>query len=423
MTAVKRRVAVFSTRFLPYSQTFVHDELRAHERYEADVFCARRLYPERFPHPTVFEGGRLYEYTRFAPAFDRRFESGDYALIHAHFGTDAVYAVPFARRHRLPLVVTFHGFDVPLLASGERMYPMYWAYGLLGPAMLRQLTLGLCASVELYEMLREIGVPAERLRVHRMGIDVARFAPGARRDDAEPLVAMVGRFVHKKGLVYGIRAFAEARRTHGRGRLVIVGDGPLKPQLEAAAQATTATPHITFAGPLPHTKVASLLAVADVLMAPSVTTANGDRESGTMVVKEASASGAVPLVTWHGGLPEIVEDGRTGFLVPERDVGSLARRLEQLFANPALRRQFAEAGRAKMLSEYDNRLRVAALETAYDDVLRQTDVGLRQTDVGSLPPGTAPMLVPPDRETSASEKAALAGKTRAKVKGDRVTHR
>ena len=169
--------------------------------------------------------------------------------------------------------------------------------------------------------------------------------------------------------MYGIRAFAEARRARGRGRLVIVGDGPLQPQLAAAVREADAADHVTFAGALPHAEVAALLATADVLMAPSVTTANGDRESGTMVVKEASASGAVPLCTWHGGLPEIVDDGRTGYLVPERDVAALARRLEQLLADPALRRRFAEAGRAKMLAEYDNRLRVAALEDAYDEVL------------------------------------------------------
>jgi len=367
--AAQRRVAVFSTRFLPYSETFVHDELRAHQRYAADVFCARRLYPERFDHPNVFVGGRLYEFTRWSSAFDARIAAGGYALIHAHFGTGAVYAVPFARRHKLPLVVTFHGFDVPLLGSGERLYPMYWPYALLGPSVLRHLTLGLCASIELYEMLRELGVPAARLRVHRIGIDVDRFTPGARAAGGEPSVVIVGRFVPKKGLVYGVRAFAEARRAGGAGRLTIVGDGPLRPQLEAAVRDEGVANAVTFAGALPHEAVAALLAQADVLMAPSCTTANGDRESGTIVVKEASASGAVPLVTWHGGLPEIVEEGRTGYLVPERDVAALAARLRELLGDPALRARLGAAARAKMLAEYDNRARVAALEAAYDSVL------------------------------------------------------
>lgn len=368
---MKRRVAVFTERFLPYSQTFIHDELRAHQRYEAHVFCGRRLNEDRFSYQPVFSGGRWFEWTRLAPQFDQHLARGAYALVHAHFGGGGVYALPFARRHHLPLVVTFHGYDVPLLGSGERLYPRYWAYGLLAPAVLREMTLGLCASLELYELLRELGVPASRLRVHTLGIDVDRFVPGPRRagPDEAPLIVMAGRFVPKKGHVYGIRAFAQARRRLGRGRLVVVGDGEWQGRLRAAVQEEGVVPHVTFAGALPHERIASLLGQAEVLLAPSVTTVDGDRESGTLVVKEASAAGAVPVATWHGGHPEIVEDGRTGFLVPERHVEALAARLEQVLSDAALRARLREAGRAKMLAEYDNRARVAALEGAYDDAV------------------------------------------------------
>ncbi len=126
---------------------------------------------------------------------------------------------------------------------------------------------------------------------------------------------------------------------------------------------------MTFAGALPHDQIAALLGTAEVLLAPSVTTVNGDRESGTLVVKEASAAGAIPIVTWHGGHPEIVEDGRTGFLVPERRVEALAARLEQVLGDADLRARLRTAARAKMLAEYDNRVRVAALEQAYDDAV------------------------------------------------------
>jgi glycosyltransferase involved in cell wall biosynthesis len=364
------RVAVFSARFLPYSETFVHDELRAHTRYEAHVFCTRRAHADRFPYPHVFAGGALYACTRISPRFDRQLAEGGYSLVHAHFGTGGVYAVPFARRHGLPLVVTFHGFDVPLLGSAERLYPKYWPYAALGPSVLRHMALGLCASNELYELLRELGVEPARLRVHRIGLDLERFVAAPRDPAAEPLVVMIGRFVPKKGLVYGVRAFAEVRRRLGRGRLVLVGDGELRRAIEAEIRAEGAEAHVSLAGTLPHAEVAALLARADVLLAPSVTSIDGDRESGNVAIKEASASGAVPIGTWHGGLPEIIDDGRTGFLVPERDVATLAARLETLLRDPDLRARMAEAARAKMHAEYDNRARVAALEEAYDSVAR-----------------------------------------------------
>lgn len=373
---MKPRVAVFSERFLPYSQTFVYDELRAHQRYDAHVFCGRRLNEERFPYQPVFSGGRWFEWTRLAPALDQRLADGRYALVHAHFGGGGIYALPFARRHRLPLVVTFHGYDVPLLGSGERLYPKYWAYGLLAPAVLREMTLGLCASIELYELLRELGVAAHKLRVHTLGIDVERFVPGPRSEEADPLVVMAGRFVPKKGHVYGIRAFAQVRRRTGRGRLVLVGDGEWRARLHDAVRDEGMEGHVTFAGALPHERLAALLGTAEALLAPSVTTVDGDRESGTLVVKEASAAGAIPIVTWHGGHPEIVEEGRTGFLVPERRVDELAARLEQVLGDAALRARLRQAGRVKMLAQYDNRARVAALEQAYDEaVARFTTLG------------------------------------------------
>ncbi|MFW6067836.1 MAG: glycosyltransferase, partial [Myxococcota bacterium] len=121
-------VALFSTNFLEYSQTFVYEELRAHCRYRAEVFCARRWNADRFPHEDVHVGGPVYLTTRTSRRFDRLLGSGRYSLLHAHFGTGGVYAAPFARRHGLPLVVTFHGYEVPLLRSARRLLPRYWPY-------------------------------------------------------------------------------------------------------------------------------------------------------------------------------------------------------------------------------------------------------------------------------------------------------
>jgi colanic acid/amylovoran biosynthesis glycosyltransferase len=364
----RRRAALLCSRFLPFSETFIHEELAHHRRYEVHVLCGRRMNAERFPCERLVAAGPLFEFTRVSPAFDARLRSGEFSLIHAHHGPGGVYALPFARRHRLPLVVTFHGHDVPLMASGERLHPRHWPYAVLAPAVLREMTLGLCASNELLEMLREMGVPGERLRLHRLGVDLNRFASTARDERAEPLVAMIGRFVGKKGMAYGIRAFAAACRARA-ARLVVVGDGPLRASLERTAAEEGIAARVTFAGVQSYDQVAALLGRADVLLAPSVTTADGDRESGLLAVKEACAAGAVPVSTWHGGIPEIIDDGRSGFMVAERDVTGMAERLALLLDDPDLRRSMAAAARAKMEAEYDNRAVVAALEERYDEAV------------------------------------------------------
>jgi len=363
---VSDRVALFNTNFLAYSQTFVYEEIRCHQRYQVEVFCRRRLLPERFPFEAVHVAGPLYGLTCRSAAFDARLRRGDFALIHAHFGLGAVYARPFARRHRLPLVVTFHGYDVPLLASPARFRPWHWRYALLGPRVLQDMTLGLCASSELRDLLLARGVPSDRLRVHRLGIDVDRFVPGT-PDDRGTDVVMIGRFVEKKGFRYGVAAFAAAARQLPGLRLHLVGDGPLERALRRQVNQAGLAGQVTFTGPLSPERIASLLATSHLLLAPSVVDRQGNRESGLIVVKEASASGAVPVGTRHGGIPEIIDDGVTGFLVPERDVDALAERLLRLAQDPALRGRMAAAGREKMIREYDNRERVRALEALYDE--------------------------------------------------------
>lgn len=360
------RVALFCTNFLPYSQTFVYEQIRQHRRYEVDVFAWRRMNPERFPHPRVHVANPAYIATRYSPRFARAFRERGYDVVHAHFGPGGTYAAPYAQRFGTPLLVTFHGYDVPLLSSWERAHPVHWHYAFYGPRLLREMSLGLCASRELRELLIERGVPEEKLVVHRLGIDLERFRP-VEPDDATLRVIMVGRFVPKKGFEYGLRAFARAASQSERAmHLTVVGDGEGRQRLHALAAALGIADRVHFAGSRSPAQVAEALQQSHVLLAPSVVTADGDRESGLLVVKEASACGTVPIGTIHGGIPDSIDDGDSGFLVPERDVEAMADRLQQLAQDPARRRAMAQRARAKMEREFDNRERVAALEARYD---------------------------------------------------------
>jgi colanic acid/amylovoran biosynthesis glycosyltransferase len=363
------KVALFVADFLSYSKTFIYEEIRQHARYQVEVFTRRRVAAEQSPFEPVHVAGRLYKMTRFSPKFDRLFRTRRYDLVHAHFGTAGIFAMRYAHKHGLPLVVTFHGFDVPLLSSTRRYFPDRWGYALLGRPLLRQMTLGLCASGELRELLLELGVAEHKLRVHRLGVDLRTFRPPepGLRDEGACAVTMIGRFADKKGFQYGIRAFARVARAHPAARLSLVGTGENEQRLRDLVAELELADRVCFHGVLSGREVAEHLRQVHILLAPSVVTADGNRESGLMVVKEASATGVVPIGTYHGGIPEIIEDGRTGFLVPERDVEALAERLGWLVADAELRRRMGEAARAKMEREYDNTQRVAVLEALYDE--------------------------------------------------------
>lgn len=360
------RVALFCTNFLPDSQVFIYEQLRQYRRWQADVFAWRRFNLGRFAFPRVHRAELAYVVRGRSRRFSRVFAEQRFSLVHAHFGPAGAYARRYAAVARLPLLVTFHGYDVPLLSSARRFLPLHLPYAVAGPAMLREMRLGICASTELCDLLIQLGVDPARLRVHRLGIDLERFAFSAERPAHE--VLMVGRLVEKKGFEYGLRAFARVLSRGVGARLTIVGDGERRGALERLARELGVADQVAFVGSQTNEAVSRRMAAARVLLAPSVVARDGNRESGLIVVKEASASGTVPIATRHGGIPDSIDDEQTGFLVEERDVEHLAHRLERLLLDEPLRVRLAHAGRAKMEREFDNEKLVAELEAIYDEV-------------------------------------------------------
>ena len=368
------RVALFADRFLPYSQTFIYEEIRAHERYAVDVFCKERRNADRFPydrvaHPTTWLGQRLYENVGYWPRFDRMIGRGDYDLLHAHFGTTAVYALPYVLRHDLPFVVTFWGNDVSVLLGTQRYNPKNWRYLALRQTIMDRADRMLCVSRELAAFVREMSGRPEAIEVWSHGVDLDRFRPVEHANEV-PSVVMVGRFTEKKGHGYALRAFADALSTGAEAHLTLIGDGEREARCRALARTLGIEKHVTFAGVLPPAEVAERLARADVALVPSVVARDHDREGSPTVAKEAAACGVPVVATWHAGLPAIVDDEETGLLVPERNVAALSAALGRLLADDALRRRLGRAARRKMEREYDLHAQVQALERHYDQIRR-----------------------------------------------------
>jgi glycosyltransferase involved in cell wall biosynthesis len=376
-TPTSGKVALFSTRFVPYSQTFIYDEVQSHERYDIDVFCKERLNEEQFPYDETHVhrppewAEKIYENIAYWPSFDRKLQRGNYDLIHAHFGTAAVYTLPYVRRHNLPLVVTFHGNDVGDLFGPNRFFPRQWRYWALSSSIFQQADLLLAVSRELAELLGELGADRKKIAVHRLGIDLSKFNRADESRDS-PRIALVGRFTEKKGFRYALRACARAFQEGYDAEVIVLGSGELEAELRDIVAENGIQDRVAFRGVVPHDEVAHVLARTDVLLTPSVVTRTHDRDSGIMVAKEASASGVPVIGTYHGGIPSIIDDGETGYLVPERDVPALTDRLTTLLENAALRRRMGKAARDKMEREFDLHDRVRALEQQYDDVLRRS---------------------------------------------------
>jgi len=163
----------------------------------------------------------------------------------------------------------------------------------------------------------------------------------------------VGRLVEKKGIGYVLDA---VRRLIDSGIAVeyeLAGEGPLRERLEAEGHRLGIGQRVRFLGWQSQQQVREALDRADLLVAASVTADNADEEGIPNVLKEAMAIGVPVLSTRHGGIPELVEDGVSGILVPERDAEALARELAGLAARPERRAELAGAGRVRVERDYD----------------------------------------------------------------------
>lgn len=296
---------------------------------------------------------------------------GPVKLAHVHFATDAVAVWPWLRRLDLKVVVTLHGFDI-------HTHPQWWEAGHAGdymrhyPQRLRQLAqdprvsfIAVSGSIK-DRAIAAYGIPADKIRIQHIGIDVREFTPVAPPvGERAPCILFVGRLVEKKGLDVLIRAMVQVHQQFPDARVQVVGDGPLRGQLEALAQ-SLAVP-VEFLGAQPSSVVRDLMKQAFTFCLPSVVGPNGDAEGFGLVILEAEASG-VPVVTSAlGGRDEGIVHGETGFAFDEGDHEALAGHLCRLLGDRDLASRMGVAARAFVEQRFDLHRCTRQLEAYYDE--------------------------------------------------------
>ena len=205
-----------------------------------------------------------------------------------------------------------------------------------------------------------------KLRIVHCGVTPANYGTRPRAAFGQH-VLFIGRLDAVKGVPLLLEAFAGARARYPDARLTVVGDGPARAALEAQAAALGIAGATTFTGYKAQGEVAALLEEADMLVLPSFA------EGLPVVLMEAMASRIPVIASGVAGVPELVQDGVSGFVVPAGDVETLTVRLERLLGDPDLCRRMGEAGRAKVEAEFDVEREAAWLA----QILRGGGGGLR----------------------------------------------
>ena len=242
----------------------------------------------------------------------------------AHFGPAGVTATKLRELGLLKgkIATVFHGIDISGREALTRYTPEYQKLFTRGDLML--------PISELWAgRLKKMGCPPAKIAVSRMGVDMKRFSQRPMKAPAKMLeIISVARLTEKKGLHVAIEACRLLKERGVQFRYNILGIGQWETRLRTLIEQNQLDDRVFMPGFKPNHEVKAMLDEADLFLLPSVTGEDGDMEGIPVALMEAMAVGIPVISTVHSGIPELIDAGRSGWLVPEYDAIALADRLQ-----------------------------------------------------------------------------------------------
>lgn len=334
------KILAFIRRFNELSQTFIYNEMKGllEEGQALKVACTERANEERYPMDSLevlpfsipqrvwnnlFVRMRLRMRLPNAPlrlgiaSLMERFQPD---VIHCHFGPDALHFLDnYQGRHR-PVFISFHGYD----ASNMLRSKLYCRR--LGEVFRRPDVFPIFVSEYMAASVAR-HVPVPRHNILYYGTDTGFFRRREPMPPPDPFTFLqVSNFIEKKGHEYTVQAFTRLLELQPGTpvRLILAGDGPLRPGIEARCRELGIADRVAFPGRVVPEEARRLMEQAHAFVHHSVTGKDGDREGIPNAIMEAMAMELPVLSTLHSGIPELVEHGVHGFLVEERAVAPYA---------------------------------------------------------------------------------------------------
>jgi colanic acid/amylovoran biosynthesis glycosyltransferase len=362
--------------FLPVTQNWVYSQLVFNEECRSTVLCRYRINEDQFPYDAVVAAYRNHSLRAYIGLFLARLTASYPAglplrlirsirpdLIHGHFATESFRYLSVIRQSDLPLITTFYGLDISKLPLRPIWRDRYAELFELGAAFIVE-------GDFMANRLADLGCPARKINCIPLGVDILKFGELRRYRETNPRslrILHVGLGREKKGSMDATEAFIAVATHNKHIRLDIVGDGPFRQPVEKRIQEAGLSDRCIFHSYLPVARYRELMGQSDILLAPSVSAADGDDEGGAPVtVIEAQAAGIAVCGTMHCDIPMVVEHGKTGLLTAEHDVAGLASALEKLCSDGDLRNRMGVAGADRAATRHDIRIQVKKIAQVYE---------------------------------------------------------
>lgn len=310
--------------------------------------------------------GTIRQFTGRDLLLERILKEQDVKLIHTHFGPTGVYTIHTKQALKIPMITSFYGYDVSVHSRLKQLSKKYKILFDAGEQFLVE-------GNHMRSRLIELGCPSEKIQIQRIAIPVDQICfrwRSPKRKGEKIILVFCGRFVEKKGLIYALKALKIVRSKYQNFEFRVIGDGPLKLEIENYIREHQMTDCVKLLGFLNYTNYLQELQHADIYLQPSVTASDGDSEGGApTTILEAQASGLPVVSTFHADIPNIVVPGKSALLAEERNCEALASHIIYLFENQELWGEMGESGRRFVETYHNIKNEIVALENKYQGLL------------------------------------------------------
>ena len=357
ITALKRCIPVVIAQKREQADRYPFEPIHIVPK-PATHFLRRFLFRQLCDAPWQISAGELRALLNVLNKIDAR-------LLHIYFGQIAVHLFPLIRLWEKPSIVSFHGADVTVDMNKP-------AYREATRQMLAAVRLVLVRSESLRRAVIDLGCDSKKIEIQRTGIPLDEFPFREWRlpQNGEWQFVQAGRLIEKKGLPITLRAFSVFLHQHPNAKLTIAGEGPLLGQLQDLARELNIDGRVSFTGFISQEQLREIYYASHIFLHPSQTGHDGNQEGIPNSMLEAMAGGLPVFATEHGGIPEAIENGVTGVLVPERDHQKLAAALLDATQDSRFLSRLARNGAEIVRKNFDLRAQAQRLEEVYLRVMQ-----------------------------------------------------
>ncbi len=370
-----KTVAHCASTYLHITEQWLYYQIARLRRYRPVVLTQETRNLGEFPVQTLYSAQTYSPGRRWCNRIIRKL-SGKYPfysgvlrregvqLIHAHFGYEGCRCLRAQKATALPLLTSFYGEDVVKYPRDRRWLRRYQRLFAAGRLFLVE---GSTAG----ERLVEAGCPPEKIRLHRLGVDLERIPFRPRRPGDKVRFMICAGFKAKKDIPCALLALGRAlQKRPFPCEVLLIGDGPERGRVLQAIGRAGLENQVELRGMQPYAQVLKELPNCHILLQTSARAADGDTEGGAPVILlDAQASGMPVVATLHADIPEYVRDGESGLLAPERDVEGLAECILALVENSKDWEAMGRSGRRHVEKNYNLAVQSGKLEEIYDELI------------------------------------------------------